>query len=264
MKYTKNCPKCNIIQTYSSSGNCKRAIRLNTLCRTCNQRIENPTRNLKISESLKGKPKSKESVEKMKKSLRTCWGNKTDGEMNEWRRVVSKTSKERWDDPDYKKRVSNSVANHWKSLSVEERTIRFNNQQKNGAGICRYHMVGDYRVYGFVEKRYITGLYNSNLEMPLNVKRRGIKTPYGMVFIDFEYSSYFVEIKSTFTFDKLVKERELENSQLRKIMWVNDNIKPVKILVEIERHTFSDYTELAFIGIQNVEHYSGLLSLENY
>jgi hypothetical protein len=266
MKYFKNCPTCNIIQSYSKLNNYKRAIKNNTLCKKCNANLPNQERNLKISKALKGKPKSKESVDKMKSSLKKLWELKTEDEMNEWRTIVSKTSKLRWDSVEYKKRVSDSVRAHWESMSDVERTIRYNNQQLNGAGICKYYKVGEYNTYGTVERRYIEELYKSNSEMPIVKKRNGIRTPYGMVFIDFEYELFFTEIKSTYTFDKLINEYELDNSQLKKIIWVNYNIKPVKILVETDRYVFSDYTELAILPfIKNtICEYSGLLSTQSY
>jgi hypothetical protein len=267
MKYTKKCPNCNKTQSYSRLGNYNRAIKHNTLCKKCTHSIPNESRNMKISNALKGKPKSKDSIEKMKKSLKKLWESKTDEEMNCWREIVSNTSKLRWQDDEYRNRVANSVSQHWNSMSDEDRTKRFHNQQKGGAGRCKYYKVGDYTVYGMVEKRYIREQYKLNSEMPLIKTREGINTPYGMVFIDFEYNSFFVEIKSTYTYSILIEESDLDNSQLKKILWVNDNVKPVKILVETERRVFTDYTNeaiLPFIGNQRICEYSGLLKVEEY
>lgn len=266
MEYTKKCEKCNKTQSYSGLGNYKRAIKNKTLCRKCRNRIPNESRNEKISNALKGKPKSKESVEKMKKSLKEMWESKTDEEMDSWRQTVSKTSKLRWDDDEYRNRVANSVAEHWNSLSEEERNRRFQNQQRGGSGRCKYYKVGDYRVLGLTEKRYIQEQYKINSEMPLVKKREGINTPYGMTFIDFEYNSFFVEIKSTYTYNILIEEFDSENSQLKKILWVNDNIKPVKILVETERRVFNDYTSevMSYLEKQRICEYSGLLKTGEY
>lgn len=40
MKYTKNCPKCGKIQSYSKKGNLSQSIKNNTLCKDCSRKIK--------------------------------------------------------------------------------------------------------------------------------------------------------------------------------------------------------------------------------
>jgi hypothetical protein len=200
----------------------------------------------KLSKSLSGKPKSKESVEKMKNSLIKLWKNKTDEEKLKWKEVTSKTSSDRWKDVEYKEKVSNSVKKHWDSLTIEQREQRYINQQNNGAGICKYSTVNEYIVYGKCEERYIKKLYKNNEDLPINKKRTSVETKFGLYFPDFEYENYFIEIKSLYTFNKMIEERnKTENCQLGKLIWVMGNIKDVKILVETSRNNFEDKTKLA-------------------
>jgi hypothetical protein len=248
MKYTKLCSRCQSIQTYSNFGNYNRAVKNDTLCKKCNNREVSLETKQKISKSSIGKPKSKDAVEKMKNSLIQLWKNKTKDEMKNWKEIVSKTSSDRWKSVEYKKRVSNSVKNHWNSLTAEEREQRYINQQNNGAGVCEYLMVNNYIVYGKCEERYIKKLYKNNEDLPINKKRTAVETKFGLTFPDFEYETHFVEIKSLYTFNKMIEERnKTENCQLGKLMWIMENIKDVKILVETSRNKFEDKTQLAIL-----------------
>jgi len=232
MKYTKQCPTCNETLTYSSQSNLGRSIQLNSTCRSC--RVITKEHKKRLSEAHMGKPKSKQAVSKMKKSLKEYWSNKSESEMNDWREMVSQTSKERWRDDNYKQQVSDSVKEHWDSLSDDERISRFIKQQDGGAGISKYKMVGEYKVQGNTEKRYIQNLINSKKKLPLVKTREGIKTPYGVTFPDFEYDTHFVEIKSLYTYNKMIEDK----TQLQKLMWVNKNVKEVKIIVEQYKNKF--------------------------
>jgi hypothetical protein len=248
MKYTKVCKKCKCVQTYNGLGNYNRAVKNDTLCRNCNNKEVSLKTKEKISKALKGKPKAIQSVEKMKNSLIELWKNKSEDELNEWKQIVSQTSIERWKDIEYKTKVSNSVKKHWSTLSTQERESRYMNQQNAGAGICEYMMVNDYKVYGTCEQRYIKSLYKNNNELPFNKERSGIKTPFGICFPDFEYETHFIEIKSTYTFNKMIEERtKTEKCQLGKLMWISNNVKEIKILVETSRNKFEDETKIAIL-----------------
>jgi len=248
MEYIKKCKKCGESQIYKTKSNYNRAIKNDTLCKSCNNKIvSNETRN-KISNKLSGKKKSKESVIKMKESLTEFWKNKTDEEMNEWKQTVSKSSSKRWKSDDYRKRVSDSVKSHWDSLTDDERISRYISQQDGGAGRCKYMEVNEYLVYGNTEKRYILNLVNTNSKLPLNKDRVGIKTPYGICFPDFDFGESFTEIKSLYTFNKMLDEYDKkDNCQLNKLLWINNNIKKVNIVVETSRNKFVDKTELAIL-----------------
>jgi len=241
--YIKYCSSCGSKQEYKSKGNYNRAVRNNTLCKPCSNKIVTDSVRNKISEKLKGKPKSKEHVDKMRKSLIKLWSNKTESELEEWKSVVSKTTKHRWSDPDYKQRVSNSISDSWNRMSNDERVSRYIKQQSGGAGICKYITVDDYTVYGQTEYRFISKLISDGDELPKKQKRNGVVTPYGITFIDFEYDSHYAEIKSKYTYDIFISQKNIDNSQYNKQKWVNFNIKPVKVYVEVSRNNFKEIEE---------------------
>lgn len=85
------------------------------------------------------------------------------------------------------------------------------------------------------ELKYIESLIDRNAELPKNAER--IKTPFGYYTPDFEYENQFVEIKCDFTYKVLIgeasfgKNKNYKLSQLKKIKWVSENIKPVEIVI---------------------------------
>jgi len=253
MKYSKICDRCGTQQTYSNSGNYNRAIKNKTLCYNCRNKEFSSDTKEKLSRSLTGKSKSKEHTEKMKNSLVELWKNKSVEELDIWKKVVSKISLDRWKDQEYKNKVSSSIKKHWETLSDEEKQARFISQQENGAGVCKYIKIEEYIVYGQCEKRYIQSLYKNNSELPIKKKRIGIKTPFGMSFPDFEFETYFVEIKSVYTFNKMIEQaKKTENSQLNKLIWISNNIKEVKILVEVSKNKFeAKQKELTLLDIKS-------------
>lgn len=220
----------------------------------------------KISESHKGKQKSQDHIENMKVSLKMSWKNKSKEDLNEWKNLVSRTSKERWSDDEYKNKMSTTMKKHWESLSDQEKERRHFASQEAGAGICKYMEILGYIVYGNSEKRYIQSLHNNQIPLPLNKPRNGVSTPFGIAFPDFEYDDHFVEIKSTYTFKKMLEQDEIsDHSQLKKLFWIMKNIKPVKILVEEKRYVFKDKTDLAILPyIKSTCEYSGLRTVESY
>jgi hypothetical protein len=248
MKYNKQCSKCQSIQLYSNSGNYNRAIKNNTLCKKCNGKNVSEETRKKLSESALGKPKAKEATTKMRNSLINLWKNKSKEELENWKDIVSKTTSERWKKEEYRAQISNSVKLNWEALDDNQRSSRFLKQQQGGAGTCKYTTINDYIVHGKCEERYIRSLYASNSDLPFKTQRIGVRTLFGMTFPDFEYDTHFVEIKSTYTFNKMIEEREKrENCQLGKLMWIMKNIKDVKILVETSINNFEDKTELAIL-----------------
>jgi len=220
----------------------------------------------KISASHKGKSKSKIHVEKMKFSLKEMWKNKSEYELDNWKRLTSKITKERWSDEEYKKKLSDTMKKHWKSLSDQEKETRHLASLEAGAGVCKYLEILGYKVYGNCEKRYIQDLHKRNQILPLNKIRSGIGTPFGITFPDFEYEDCFVEIKSTYTFKKMLEQdQNSDKSQLKKLFWIMKNIKPVKILVEEKRYIFKDKTDIAILPYLNSTcEYSGLRTVESY
>jgi hypothetical protein len=235
----KNCPICNKEQTYSSCANYNRAIKLNTLCKSCNNKIVTEQTKEKIRRGQINKPKSKEHIQKMIISLKETWKNKSKEEMDSWKAVVSMTSKDRWKDEDYKNKNALAIKNSWDSMSKEERHQRYLSSLKGGATRCKYMETHGYDVLGYTEKRYIEYLIKENKSLPIKEIRAGETTPYGIYFPDFDFGDYYVEIKSEWTY-KIYNEEN--NNQRKKLEWTNNNVKQVKILVEnksgqfIEKH----------------------------
>lgn len=73
-----------------------------------------------------------------------------------------------------------------------------------------------------------------------------IKTDYGVYTPDFDFGEYFIELKSTHTYDVLqglynYKKTEVGSlKQLQKINWVSDNIKPVRIIINYKNDYYSE------------------------
>lgn len=100
---------------------------------------------------------------------------------------------------------------------------------------------------GIVQGRYeLVYLYlNNNLELP----SLGIETPHGIYIPDFEAEDYYVEVKSEFTLEVAKGEREgldgkLDDTQWKKIQWVDKNKKPVEVEV-ISRETMRSHISKA-------------------
>ena len=77
------------------------------------------------------------------------------------------------------------------------------------------------------------GHLQNNLPLPRIPK--GIKTPFGIYFPDFEYDDKYIEIKSIFTYKVFQKEilglDKQVSKQKEKLIWVAENIKPVNIFI---------------------------------
>lgn len=107
----------------------------------------------------------------------------------------------------------------------------------------RPNLGGKSKIY-YVDGRMCKGK-NEKLYLELNKETfpellktpKYINTPYGNYTPDFELKEYYIELKSEWTYKVFVGvcdflgNESLETKQLFKLKWVNDNIKPVKILV---------------------------------
>ena len=75
-----------------------------------------------------------------------------------------------------------------------------------------------------------------------SVGSASIVTPFGVYYPDFSYDDRLIEIKSDYTFNILIGKqisrftKQYETKQLSKLKWVNENIKPVEILVVDKRN----------------------------
>lgn len=94
-------------------------------------------------------------------------------------------------------------------------------------GRCKFFNVAGLRAQGRYELAYILNLINNGLKLPKKAKT--ITTPYGFYTPDFEFEDCFVEIKSTYT---IKTSKSL--GQMKKIKWVDTNIKKIKIIILTE------------------------------
>jgi hypothetical protein len=104
-------------------------------------------------------------------------------------------------------------------------------------GMCKsqYFNTKYGKLQGSFEVAYIQQLLNEKKALPV-AHPRGIKTPIGTYFPDFEYSDVCIEIKSIFTYDVsagIFKNRngKFNDTQLKKIEWVKTNVKDVRIII---------------------------------
>lgn len=90
-------------------------------------------------------------------------------------------------------------------------------------------------VLGSYEVAYLQKLIDENRQLPALPKKR-FKTPFGSYMPDFEFEDRFIEVKSEFTL-KVSKgllpgnDGKFSDKQWKKISWLNDNMKPVEIVV---------------------------------
>jgi len=254
MKYVKNCPQCSNTIEFTCKGNLNRSIRNNKVCKSCAQENLKKSstysdRNKKISEGrieyFNNLSESEHNLQKdkMSNSISEKYKNRSNEWKNNWKEICSITTSKRWEDPEYKKRVSNTMKdNNWSkredSKEIYQKSIDTKIQKygkSSGHGKCKYYKVDEVICYGLSEKKYIDYLYSNNLELPKNTN--AIKTPIGYYTPDFEFEDFFIEVKSTFTFNVLIgiqsysKTKKSNPLQLEKIKWISDNIKPIKIFI---------------------------------
>lgn len=90
------------------------------------------------------------------------------------------------------------------------------------------------KVQGSYEVAYLQKLLKDGLTFPKIGDK--VKTPIGLYFPDFEFCDRFIEVKSPFTW-KVCKGEEKNpkgiksDVQYKKIQWVNENVKPVEVVI---------------------------------
>lgn len=90
---------------------------------------------------------------------------------------------------------------------------------------CKWFEYKDIKVQGKSELKWAKENY-SKIKIQ---KRTHIKTPYGIYIPDFETDDAYIEVKSSWTFQKLFEKDEYK---LKKMQYVNDNIKKVIIYID--------------------------------
>jgi transposase len=146
------------------------------------------------------------------------------------------------------KGIANSVRRQGKKLpkkvkenmKIAQQKLSQSGKRKQTGGICKTFMINGLRCQGTYEKFYIEKLINEKITCPKNCE--SIITPFGVYYPDFLYEDRLIEIKSDYTFNILIGEKksrftkQYETKQLLKLKWVNENIKPVEILVVDKRN----------------------------
>jgi hypothetical protein len=124
-------------------------------------------------------------------------------------------------------------------FKIVQQKIAESGKRKQRGGICKFFNVNGIECQGTYEKFYIDKLINENENLP--IKGETIKTPYGVYSSDFSYVTKLVEIKSDYTYDILIGNKinrftkNIDLKQYNKIKWVNENIKPIEIIVVDKR-----------------------------
>jgi hypothetical protein len=237
MDLVRNCPKCNNILKYKKKHSLKKAIKNNTLCKICTnssadrcKKLSNARKNYlnKLSDEDK-----QHQILKMKNTLVKLWSNKSEDELNIWRKIVSSTTIERNKNKEYRKKVSESVKKtHWSkhnnSQDIINKILKTRIKKYNTnyfTGRCKKTIISGIECNSKYEVKYINYLIDNKLKLPINSKT--IKTPYGTYTPDFEFEESFIEVKSNFTYDVLMgvksysKTKKSNEKQLHKIKWVN-------------------------------------------
>lgn len=268
--YNRNCPLCNKDLIYKLKSGLLRAERKQTICRNCSQLEQKKSesyseRNEKISKFRKeyfkniDKEEHQRQIDKFSEGIRNTYENKSDDWKEEWKKTCSRTSKEKWSDPSYKEKVSEKIKNNnWSKRSNKEDIIQRGILTKiekygksNGLGKCIQFLVNGLVCDGTHEKFYIEWLLSEDEDIPVGVN--SIKTDIGFYTPDFEFDEYYVDVKSIFTlkvllgFSSYSKTKKSNPKQLLKIKYINDNIKPIKIiLVDITKN------QLVELSINNI------------
>jgi hypothetical protein len=105
---------------------------------------------------------------------------------------------------------------------------RINHGEINGSPKCKIYTFKGIKVQGRSELKWI----KENYDKVINTKKKAVKTPLGVYFPDFETEEAYIEVKSSWTYEKMLEEKNKNNSQYKKIQYVSKHIKPVKIYID--------------------------------
>jgi len=127
--------------------------------------------------------------------------------------------------------------------------------------------VSKLKCQGKKELRFIKECVRYKKILPTKAGR--IKTPKGYYTPDFEYPDKYIEIKGLATFKVLYGLEaykgigEPSDLQLQKIIWVNENIKPVHILVYLSNREYKPDLEKFYRENLNIVIKGGLTKKNN-
>lgn len=254
MEKFRNCPSCREKIDYSGLSSFLRAEKKQSVCKKCAniKKWENEDSRKKASVSRKNylsiltDAEKQKIFEKTSQTNKIIYQNKTEDEKNNWKKICSLTSKERWDKPEYKEAMKKILTEkNWSKRvdSAEIKKKQVNSRIKNnggtyhkGSGRCQEFEVCGISCYGTYEKKYIEILSESKQNLPSKPKS-SIKTEFGSYTPDFEFENFYVEVKSPFTYMVLLGELSYSKnvksnpSQLKKIIWISQNLKNIKIAI---------------------------------
>ena len=208
--WKRNCSTCNIEIIYKEKGNFKMAEKRNSTCLKCtkNEKRNNteffkecPNCNsiifyknqVSLDDSLKNNSKCKKCVSKNASIYqKEHGGNK--GMLIE--KYGYELGIEKFKEAEVKR--IKSFNEYWENNSEQ-----YNNLiEKRTSFKCKFFYINGIKCQGNSEKYFIE---NSKIK---NIKKcKGIKTPIGYYFPDFEVDDYYIEIKSEYTY-KILKQKD--------------------------------------------------------
>ena len=126
------------------------------------------------------------------------------------------------------------------NMKLAQQKLAKSGKRKQTGGICKTFSINGLKCQGTYEKYYIEKLINDGVNLPK--EGRPVITPYGVYYPDFSFEDKLIEIKSDYTYDILIGikvnrfTKKIDTKQYEKIKWVNENIKPVEILIIDKRN----------------------------
>ena len=225
------CKSCEVCGGYKGSPKAKR-------CKSC-QSKDNEYRK-KLSLSRKGKPswskglnkESHASLERMsnKKKNKDPWNKGLTKNDHESLMKLSKTKMGTKLTDETKDKIgkantgkSHPMTDATKQKIREKLNKRIEAGEINGSPKSSIYDYKGYKVQGRSELKWI----KENYHLISQSKKKGINTPYGYYFPDFETKDYYVEVKSRYTYELM-----LNKPQFKKIKFVSDTYKPVKLYID--------------------------------
>ena len=125
------------------------------------------------------------------------------------------------------------------SLRLAQQKYSKSGKRKQTGGVCEKFSINGIECHGTYEKFYIETLIKEGRQLPTN--SISFETPFGVYYPDFSLNDRLIEIKSDYTYNILLGNqisrftKKIDKTQYEKIKWVNENVKPVEIIVVDKR-----------------------------
>jgi hypothetical protein len=227
----EKCKSCEVCGGYKGSLKAKK-------CKSCQSKDKEYRK--KLSESCKGTSSwAKGLTKKTHASLKSMSNKKKN--KSPWNKGLTKSDDDRIAKlaeakigtqltNEIKEKISKSnkgnsypITDEVKQKIRKKLIERINSGEINGAPKCSIYEYNGYKVQGKSELRWIKQYYNSIIKD----SKKGIKTPFGLYFPDFETKDFYVEVKSRYTYNLM-----LNKPQFEKIKFVSSNYKPVRLFID--------------------------------